>query len=70
MSKLKQFFKNVALAWWMLLVITVALLDIRYGWQGTMRFFSWDYPLSWILLATVVITVLAIVWPGGKKHEN
>ncbi|MCI1290134.1 MAG: hypothetical protein LKG31_00860 [Lactobacillus sp.] len=69
MSKLKQAMKNIALAWWMIIVITIGVLDARYGWQGMTKFFSWSWPLSWMIIAAIVVTILAMILPvqRGKK---
>lgn len=70
METLKRALKNIALAWWMLIVITIGILDARYGWQGLGRFFGWSWPLPWMIVATMVVTVVAIVLPDKGKNKN
>lgn len=67
MNKLKQALKNIAAAWWLLWIITVGVLDIRYGWPGLGKFFRFNQPLGWWLLAAIVLTIAAALCPPRKK---
>lgn len=69
MSKLKQALKNIALAWWMIIVITIGVLDARYGWQGMSKYFGWSWPLPWMILAAIVVTLLAAVVPAKRRKK-
>ncbi len=63
----KSFFKKMTIIIWMLCLINLLVLIVRYTASDIGMFFSWDYPLIWAFILRCIFCVLAIFWPKKKK---
>ena len=63
----KSFFKKMTIIIWMLCLINLLVLIVRYTASDIGMFFSWDYPLIWAFILGCIFCVFAIFWPKKKK---
>lgn len=63
----QQFFKELALVCWGLILLSLMILALRYSVRGLGQFFAWDQPYPYAIIGAVIVTLLAIVWPYLQK---
>ena len=63
----KLLFKKITILSWMLCIISLLILIIRYTVSELASFLSWNYPVIWLFIVGCVFCVLAVFWPKKDK---